>query len=231
MESHLIAALNQLDPGNEEHWTADGQARVEVVSELLIARGLGPVQRQNIIDAAPTFTRDSAAAEEPAAPPGPAAAPTHPEPPPAVPGPARSSLLPEGKKACDLPVAEVYASYELLELALMEMSDESQVLIKARGEIDEKLKALHLKSDRATRRLIQIKPKEDSSLAIRAYLESANKAKVDKVARTRAFMQANVKPADVISEMLPGSKLDQVMRQRGAKPGETRPKLGLPVRR
>lgn len=49
----ITEALAHLDPDRDEDWTADGQPRVDVVSSLVGA----PVHRQQIIDAAPNFTR------------------------------------------------------------------------------------------------------------------------------------------------------------------------------
>ena len=54
----IQTALELLDPANDEHWTADGLPRVDVVAELL---GDSNVKRSDITDAAPNFTRESAA--------------------------------------------------------------------------------------------------------------------------------------------------------------------------
>lgn len=55
----LRTALSQLDPANDDHWTADGQPRIEAVNTVLGHA----VRRQEIIDAAPGFTRATAQAE------------------------------------------------------------------------------------------------------------------------------------------------------------------------
>ena len=48
-------ALQELDAFNDDHWTADGAPKIDAVKELIG----GPVLRQNIIDAAPDFSRDN----------------------------------------------------------------------------------------------------------------------------------------------------------------------------
>lgn len=48
-------ALSSLDSLNDEHWTSDGLPKIDAVKELLGR----PVARQEIIDAAPKFTRQN----------------------------------------------------------------------------------------------------------------------------------------------------------------------------
>tara|TARA_R110000851_G_scaffold268071_2_gene420686 strand:+ start:16413 stop:17270 length:858 start_codon:yes stop_codon:yes gene_type:complete len=96
----LAVALMRLDPTSDDHWTSDGQARVDVVNASLATLGGDSVTRQDIIDGAPTFTRETApaliaAAKEAAAPViPPAGAPPAPEGAPPAP-PAASPAAPE----------------------------------------------------------------------------------------------------------------------------------------
>jgi hypothetical protein len=63
----LAAALQKLDPENDNHWTADGQPRLETLRML---SGDTSLTREAVVTAAPTFNRDaakSAASGEPAA--------------------------------------------------------------------------------------------------------------------------------------------------------------------
>ncbi len=48
-------ALQQLDAFNDDHWTNDGAPKIDAVKELTG----GPVSRQDIIDAAPDFSKDN----------------------------------------------------------------------------------------------------------------------------------------------------------------------------
>lgn len=50
-------ALGQLDPDNNDHWTQDGLPRIDAVEAASGTRGL---KRQQITDADPQFTRDTA---------------------------------------------------------------------------------------------------------------------------------------------------------------------------
>lgn len=55
-KSTIIEALLKLDPATDEHWTSDGQPKVDVVQTLASD---GTITRKNIIDAAPDFTRSN----------------------------------------------------------------------------------------------------------------------------------------------------------------------------
>lgn len=57
----IKTALVQLDPENGEHWTADGLPRIDAVEGIMGTKG---VKRQDITNAAPNFTRDTAAEQK-----------------------------------------------------------------------------------------------------------------------------------------------------------------------
>lgn len=57
----LKTALTELDVKNDEHWTADGAPKVDVLKEMT---GDASLTRQAIVDAAPHFTRANPALEE-----------------------------------------------------------------------------------------------------------------------------------------------------------------------
>jgi hypothetical protein len=52
----LVAALKQLNPSDDKHWTADGQPRIDIVKQLA---GDQSITREAIDKAAPGFTRTS----------------------------------------------------------------------------------------------------------------------------------------------------------------------------
>lgn len=52
----ILEAVRGLDPNNDEHWTADGQPRLDAVENLLG----GDVSRKAVTNAAPDFTRQVA---------------------------------------------------------------------------------------------------------------------------------------------------------------------------
>ncbi len=57
MTMTIPEALKELDPLNDDHWTADGMPRVDVVANL---HGADNISRADITNAAPDFTRHSA---------------------------------------------------------------------------------------------------------------------------------------------------------------------------
>lgn len=89
MSEKILAALRQLDPANDNHWTAEGQPRIDTVKLLA---GDQTITRDAITQALPGFVRARAAEMLPAggastaqAPAAPAQAPT-PTPTPSAPG-------------------------------------------------------------------------------------------------------------------------------------------------
>ena len=56
----LREALSQLDTLNDDHWTAEGAPKIDAVKEIVG----GPVTRQDIINAAPHFTRENPIVED-----------------------------------------------------------------------------------------------------------------------------------------------------------------------
>lgn len=59
---HILAALRQLDPLNDDHWTANGDPRIDAVKSF-VTDGVD-VDRQTIVNAAPDFNRENAANPE-----------------------------------------------------------------------------------------------------------------------------------------------------------------------
>lgn len=57
MTTKIQEALKQLDPANDDHWTADGLPRMDAVEKLV---GSSDITREDVTNAAPDFTRDTA---------------------------------------------------------------------------------------------------------------------------------------------------------------------------
>lgn len=53
----IVAALRELDPLNDDHWTADGAPRMDALEALL---GDKSVTRKEVVEAAPDFNREKA---------------------------------------------------------------------------------------------------------------------------------------------------------------------------
>jgi hypothetical protein len=62
-EPQIKEALSLLDSNDNDHWTADGLPKIDVVSSLAEIKGL---KRGDITKAAPTFTRENPSFEAPA---------------------------------------------------------------------------------------------------------------------------------------------------------------------
>lgn len=59
MKQKILDALAQLSPGNADHWTGDGLPRLDVMKELVGS----PVSRQQVTEAAPSFSKANAVLE------------------------------------------------------------------------------------------------------------------------------------------------------------------------
>ena len=228
--NNLIIALTLLDPADDEHWTHGGQVRVDKVSEILQERGFEPVNRQNIIDAAPTFMRETAksliAGWKGEVDPTSITASCEPE----KPETNGSPKLIEGQKACDLPLETLMNSWELLEAATAELDERSQELLKKRKEIEEELKVVYLRSELCAKRLAVLKPAVNPQDTIRKYQEGQRNANAERVRRRRSILDG-IGAKGFEEETRVGSRLDTAMSARKPAPGSTRPAMGMPVKR
>lgn len=146
MNEQIVAALQQLDPSNADHWTSDGLPRVDTVKELASLQWLS---RDQINAAAPGLTRTAleqyraqqGAAQAPATP---AVATQEPlavqqpqQEPSAAPAPATPPVVEEtvaGERSPEeIRLAEID---EALAEAKQQISDAQKVLEGARQELD-----------------------------------------------------------------------------------------------
>lgn len=58
-KEQILAALAQLDPLDDDHWTSDGAPRIDAVEKILG----GDVSRKEVVEAAPKLTRETAGQE------------------------------------------------------------------------------------------------------------------------------------------------------------------------
>ena len=237
----LFAALATLDTANDDHWTADGQARVDVVS----AAAGKALARQDIIDAAPTFTRQTAtellveyratvgelptaAPTAPQSPEAPAPLDTRPPAPEATLGdlgrpPAPPAPSPPCESAVDLPMGQLMASVPLLEQAIRELDEQSQAKLHEQRALGVELKGLYAKSDLCAKQLARLKPKDNPANDVQTYLRRSQEARQERVRRAQAFVKAGTTPGDVRKQLATASPLDAAMSQRKPAAGSTRP--------
>lgn len=136
----IKAALGMLDPQNDEHWTADGHPRVDIVNEILGKDA--SVTRQQITDADPTFNREAARD----------AAAQSPEAPEETPAPEPMTLL-ESLKAERAHKEEI----------LLEM-------VRRKGDLEAEISRTQREIGNLNTRIDQATPYDDNQQAIRNYL-------------------------------------------------------------
>jgi hypothetical protein len=250
----LLQVLRTLDPENDDHWTTDGLPRVDAVTKIVG----GKVDRDQITDAAPLLNRESMRADpgtkgnqkpeqpaevadvgsSPAAPPFAKVAQESAKSDPAatfLTSPVDDLVEFEDKDAAELNVLEmptqvVMRSPALLRKAIAEIDLLYQAKSKERDKLTHELKVLAGKSETASIVLSRIAGKEKSQDGVKQYLEQARKAREEKAARARAFIEAGTTVKDVAKQLQTKSPLDAAMAIRKPVPGSQRPVMVPPSR-
>lgn len=189
----ILEALGKLDAKNDDHWTADGSPRIDVVKTLLGE----DIDRNGIIIAAPSFNRKSAASapETPPAQTPPGGVVTPPDEPPAgaddVPGKSDEQLRNEAltklqsadQETKDAARAEAIKARE-------ERFERLKVLNERKAELDAEHDAIHSELAQIERFLEKLDPPMSTGETIQAYLESSKAAKLkraEEVQKLRAL--------------------------------------------
>jgi hypothetical protein len=225
----IAAALNELDPANDDHWTEGGAPRIDAVSALVGTK----VTRQQIIDAAPDLTRELLQSEQDRS-----QRLDEPDPDADVDqeaNPVTDDHV-EGMTSLDyalmvevgdeeviaMPPAQVYNDAALIDRATEEFSRQQNQLIERKARIEAKLAELSIRTERLQRaRTILYRrglvPKGPSPIA--AYLEQQRKVRAEKTNRALRFIEAGTSAEDVREALTTKSKIDQVMGQRRTRGG------------
>lgn len=237
----IRAALQQLDPSNDEHWTQDGLPRTDVMQKLTGRKNL---TRQEITAADETFSREVAIdrrmaaleqaeggqdAPPPVVPPAPPAPPTHPAAPPPVEAKPDTDDSDLGdvagvvqddppRSVLAIPLPKVLASYELCSLALEELSAMNDELIKERAKLQKEIDANSARIEALERRRVQLerrRPKDGSIPGMREYLQGQQRIREDRAKRLAAFLGGSgVGAREVAKAIAPLSPIDQALRTR-----------------
>lgn len=247
---NLDQALAHLDPANDEHWTADGLPRMDVVAEISGNAGL---KRKDVTNAAPELTRSTAPelvyedaveedddepeqypAEELETEDGEEEEETEEEESEEETETEETEEEPEEEveeSVMALPLHEVLGSYPLTMRAQAEITEKTLAAVRAREAIGIELDQLAAKYQVLRRSEIHL-VRADPSLAktdpVRDYLNTVKKAKAERVARTRKFMESGVTPQEVAAELNSKSPLDQAMGLKRGGPGTKRPAVRVP---
>lgn len=223
MSDKILAALKTLDPKKDEHWTVDGQPRLDVVKA---AANDQAVTREDIIAAAPTFNRQAAAAGlAPAATPAGTTAPaekTAGTAPPAPPAPRTQAPKPPLPTVGD-ETAIKQAAEELAD-AQEQLAQIEQWLVTGKSERDKAQK----RTDAAQAKLDRLQPPTTTRNAIAGYLE---RQKQILAARGAALAKAAAFRAEhgfSISDLLPQRAKVDAIRARRLGHGNARPQIQTP---
>lgn len=241
---NILEALAKLDQSNDEHWTADGLPRVDVIGKMI---GQTDLKRQDITNAAPEFVRGATLGEangedeegqQEGEPQG------HPEGEQEQPSGDPSEVDEEDgdiETIADLTdeeilaatPADLLANIELMDLWLAASERHQIALHKKMKEITDEVNQFARAADAVHRlrmRARRTNPKKDGE-AIRSFLANQRKAREERARRAQAFIAAGTTAEDVAKELRGKSALDVAMSQRKPKPGSTRPAPNMPVRR
>lgn len=206
----IKAALASLDTANDQHWTADGLPKLDVLSDMVGEK----VSREAATEAWPGFTRnygDDDGQEEEA-----------------------EEVISE-EELLNATLGDLAQGGLTLIEAWMVAADKQQR--KARQEYNDAKKRLDEFSrfaDAVERMRIQFKrrqPKQGGDTAIQDYLKKQREARKRKQANAAAFIAAGTSAQDVAAGLNVKAPIDQALNQRRAKPGSTRPAHDLPVRK
>lgn len=232
-------ALAQLDPLNDDHWTADGLPRMDVIEALMDDKS---VTRKMVTDVAPNFSRenpvigadptvDEATQEND---PDPEATPTDSD---DDEGPTEEEVEAETDDLLEdvlgLSFADVCSTPELMEAYITAASIKSQELTRQWNAIRDEMKELSERQELVDRQLKRHnrRHKKEGPNEIQLYIRAQHEARLKKAERAQAFIRAQTNPKDVLQQLQFVSKLDQAMRARKPEPGSTRPALRMPIRR
>lgn len=213
MSQKIIDALQKLDPLNDNHWTADGQPRLDTVKFSAADQS---ITREMIVAVAPEFSRGNPTLPaQPAAIATPAQG-TPPVVPVVVPQPGKSDAgnANPGGQAPGLLKDEHGGSDEGkddLNAAIAKASEYVEKLRAARNEFDIEFARAQAELDALLDEQAEVGGKETTMDAIQGYLKAQRANMAQRGERARALKEAGVDPQ--VLQVLGGSKLDSAMRR------------------
>ncbi len=199
----IIDALLKLDPNNDDHWTADGLPRMEVVEEFAKKKG---IKRAEVTAADPEFNREVAASKvvegdstaedigsEADSPEEPASA-------------VEASSEPS---AADLDEVfqELKADAEGLQAQVNQLNKEMGEAAKLRGELELSLQGVQAKMN-------EMYPNSSDASAIKEFITSQTKQREKKVALRRSVLK-HIDPTSLNAT----SPLDAALARKGSRGG------------
>jgi len=226
MQDPILTALSLLDATNDDHWTANGSPRMDVIHALT---GDDTITRKMVTDANPQFTRQTLAetpdkAEDEVQPdPEPDPEPevqdgTQPDPEPAVDA---------GPYILDMPFEDIVQSEERLMAYSAEALVRVNELTKQKKVIEDEITLISDRSAHVTmylQRMKRARPNSDTE-GVRSYLEGQRQIRAERAARAQAFLERGVDANLLVGQLNSKSQLDQALNQRKPALGSTRPAM------
>lgn len=236
----IKTALNQLDPLDDEQWTTDGAPRVDAVAKILGTE----VTRKQITDAAPDLTRDKVAesttAKESDAPAtdddvdeleAELAQDGEPSPPIESEGQVEhvaefdAGYVEPADNVVGMDPRVVCQDVELIDRALAEFERQAVILDQRREACLKKLKDLGQRSALLNKYRARLAGPagRGNPRAIQDYLAAGQRARAERAARARRFIDAGTTADDVAKQLSSKAPIDQAMGKRKAPPTAQRP--------
>jgi hypothetical protein len=193
----LKAALSQLDPGNDNHWTAEGLPRIETVRLLSQTPSL---TREQLVEADPAFNREAAKAAKAGA--APAAVP-------AVPAAPVDPVLAPKEATQDAAPAKAASMQEEMEAALRVAVQKRDDLAAKKAKLDNEYADANFVVDKLSTELDKFKepPHQTAMHTIMAYQRAQERDAAERAARVAKIKDLGITRQDLAS----GSALDQAM--------------------
>ena len=217
-------ALLKLDKNDDSQWTSDGVPLVAAISKIMGRE----VTRSEIVNAAPTFSRQDARIQA-----------SKEEHPPIVPEAAVEGNDPKGPddewdasvvfvedQVVGMSLSEVAQDPALIDRALVELNRQNTILVRRKNQAEKqmayvgKLTALMEKAKSNYERRAKIKPDQ---APIRGYLDRQNEARRERFNRAQRFIEAGTSARDVAEQLSTTSKIDAALAQRKPDRGAARP--------
>ncbi len=237
MDQKILNALKELDASNDNHWTADGQPRLDTV-KLLAADPA--ITRDMVLQAAPGFMRSTAVGYMPPAgelgpaggvdlagqgdsgsPLGVGAAGAPLLESGAESGPSVLPVLTEQSEVADR-VATDADEIKALEAFVEETDARAASIRREMDLLKEELSEVVATNDRAREKLDQLRPADTNQSAIAEYLQSQNRRLEERAARKSILANSGVDLRELARDLR--SPLDAAMVRKTGRGGQ-RPKL------
>lgn len=243
MTEAIKAALVQMDKTNDDHWTADGLPRMDVLQKVMNDE---TVTRKMVTDADPQFTRETLpdapddGADEIDADVIAKAAAELPERAEAPEATGSNEPKEDGDKDVEWLLAstrqELFKSVDTMQRAHYAISVLNNKWTKEIDDNKRKIANMGNLSGRLSRAMSEMRKRlakagklaEDNP--IQNYLRQQAVVRAERAARAKAFMAQGINPKDIVKVMSGKSQLDMALNQRKAAPGSTRPDPRMPVR-